>query len=494
MNGPTPPREPDHDEALERLRAADPARGLEPDLAHLRSAVDARLAAPSARPVDELALRRVPRRWFAVAAVAAGALVVGGTGFGLGSITAGGRPADRVITLAEGSGASGATGESGAAETGDRAATDDALIYPPWGGRTVFTASGLSDATGSAPVYTLDAESAFSKETAERVARALGLDGEATKRFGSWVIGDQDGRGPSLTLSPDGQASVSYYDPTKDPYLCGTAAARQDAASSGIRCAPPAEGSAPRGEAAAARMRELLTAMGIRNTVEIEATLYDVPENGGPRMTTVTAHLVLGGQRAGVTWSATLVANGVQSFYGPTAPLVPLGEYAVVSENDAVRRLGDPRFGPIGGPVIAFDTADAAREAGSASGGRLAEEQGAPDEQEMTGGGTTDDVGGGASGAPDTAIAERIDPALGTRAVPEPTDEGTPPPTPEPGEPIPWPVTEVVITKARLGLAQHVLPDGASVLLPAYELADADGRTWSVLAVADGELDFSEPE
>jgi hypothetical protein len=52
-------------------------------------------------------------------------------------------------------------------------------------------------------------------------------------------------------------------------------------------------------------------------------------------------------------------------------------------------------------------------------------------------------------------------------------------------------VTQVELVSARLGLAQHTLPTGATVLLPAYELSSADGGTWSVVAVADDDLDFS---
>jgi hypothetical protein len=397
--------------------------------------------------------------------VAAGALAIGGTGFGLGAITAARAPAGDVVTLAEGLPASSERGGGGAA-------ADDAgsSIYPPISWRIVFKASGLSDEARRAPAWGLDAAGAFSKETAERVARALGLEGEAKQQFGSWQVGSTDGKGPSLTLSPDGAASVNYYDPTKDPYLCGTAAAREEAADSGIRCAPPVEGSAPRGADAARQMRQLLASMGIQVEVEIVTTEHDVPETGGPRMTSVTAHLVLGGQRAGLTWSATLVANGVQSFYGPTARLVELGQYDVVSENEAVRRLGDPRFGSSGGPIIAMDSEEAARA-------------------------TVDDAvaGDAAAGGQPGAGRGQTEPTQDIAAVP-PEQDQTVPPTPQPGAAIPWPVTEVTITKARLGLAQHTLPNGATVLLPAYELGDENNRTWSVLGVADARLDFAEKE
>jgi hypothetical protein len=282
------------------------------------------------------------------------------------------------------------------------------------------------------------------------------------------VVGPQDGTGPSLTLSPDGQASVNSYDPTKDPYLCAEVA-RDETADAELRrrCASNSSEPAPRGAAAAAQMRQLLASMGIDATVEIETTEYDVPESGGPRMTSVTAYLVLDGDRAGLTWSATLTGAGVQSFYGPTAAVVSLGGYGVVSENEAVRRLGDPRFGSFGGPVIAY--AEDAEDAEDAEGAVAGSGAGVP--------------------LPDTAVG-LVDPAV-TRVAPEPSGEPTVPPTPEPGSLIGWPVTEVTIVKARLGLTQQSLPTGATVLLPAFELSDSDGQTWSVIAVADSWLDFA---
>ena len=54
-----------------------------------------------------------------------------------------------------------------------------------------------------------------------------------------------------------------------------------------------------------------------------------------------------------------------------------------------------------------------------------------------------------------------------------------------------WQVKDVTITDARLGLAVQYQPDGAAVLLPAYELSDADGNVWSVVAVVDDQLDFT---
>ena len=77
-------------------------------------------------------------------------------------------------------------------------------------------------------------------------------------------------------------------------------------------------------------------------------------------------------------------------------------------------------------------------------------------------------------------------------------DQGTvwtpptaPPTTPSAGTAVAWPVNNVEITGARLGLASQYQADGTVLIVPAYEFTAADGGTWSVIAVADGSLDFT---
>ncbi len=109
-----------------------------------------------------------------------------------------------------------------------------------------------------------------------------------------------------------------------------------------------------------------------------------------------------------------------------------LGDYPVISEEDAVERLGDPRFaGAVLGPRQSG--ADEGTSSGSASGG----------------------------GAP------------------------------EPGGPIAWPVEDVTIVSATLTEVRYTLPGGTVLLVPAYDLADAAGSTWTVLAVDEELLDFA---
>jgi hypothetical protein len=69
-----------------------------------------------------------------------------------------------------------------------------------------------------------------------------------------------------------------------------------------------------------------------------------------------------------------------------------------------------------------------------------------------------------------------------------------PPAVPTPGASLAWPVNDVEIVGARLGLAGQWQPDGSVLQVPAYEFTDAGGGTWSVIAVADSALDFGVAE
>lgn len=463
------------DEAFARLHAADPAAGSTLDAAALRAEVARRTADGPAGSGDEpgtvgpLAGRR-RSRWLQAAAVAAAAAVVAGAGGYAVGAAGGDAPgavtAEAPITL------SGPAGEAATAMD-SAASTADMRIAPWFGGRTVFSSSGLPDDPTTGHAWAFDAASVFSADTAARVAGVLGVAGEPAQQFGAWTVGPQDGSGPTVSLQPDGTAGISYYDPTRDPWSCAASApdepdepdagAGADAAAPGAATldpalvdpalptlvAPscdPAAGAAPTGDAATSAVRDLLGSLG----VDPEGFQYEALE-GDSRASTVTAYQVVGDQQTGLTWSVTLVESGVQSLYGSLAPLVDLGEYPVVGAATAAERLNDPRFGAGGGgvmPLARAETADGAQ-------------------REAT-----------AGDAPAALPApEQADPTV--------------PPTAQPGAAIAWPVQQVTLTGARLGLSLVTGADGAALLVPAYELTDADGSAWSVVAVDEGSLDLA---
>ncbi|MFE4466835.1 hypothetical protein ACFRCR_17150, partial [Oerskovia sp. NPDC056781] len=249
--GPDAGRTPD--EAYERVRDADPAATVTPDLAAI-AAKDATVrahlgesygpapttdpgepdvttgATPSGDAPDELAVhrekkrRRVPLVGAAAAAVA-GVLAFGVGGYALGSAGGSGgssvATADAPIALQDV-----AAGNRGAAPEGVAMGAADAKMssMPGFGGRTVFTSAGLGTEGTSAPAWAFDAAGTFSAETAEKVASALGVAGEPRQEYGAWTVGPNDGQGPTVGVQPDGTTSVSFNDPTKDPWACAVVA------------------------------------------------------------------------------------------------------------------------------------------------------------------------------------------------------------------------------------------------------------------------------
>jgi hypothetical protein len=54
-----------------------------------------------------------------------------------------------------------------------------------------------------------------------------------------------------------------------------------------------------------------------------------------------------------------------------------------------------------------------------------------------------------------------------------------------------WPVRDVEIVSARLGIASHWQQDGSVSVVPTYEFTDAAGGIWPVIAVAESSLDVA---
>ncbi|MCV2394964.1 hypothetical protein OEB99_11660 [Actinotalea sp. M2MS4P-6] len=426
------------DEAFDRLRAADPAAGSEPDLRALRAAVAARAEAGAAAG-DQLATRRA--RW-PIAAAAAAALVIGaGGGYAIGAVqgtaSSGSDEALSVATAEDG--AMGGAMESAAPEPGRVAgggvASDSSMAAGDaawWGyGRTVFTAQGLSDQAGTAQVRAVDAAAVFDADSMAAAATVLGVPGTPEQTDGVWAVGPQDGSAASLSMYPEGNAGLNFYDPTADPWSCTAEDAAKDTG-----CTERDLGPAPSATEAEAQLADLLGALGL------DAAGFQIEADAGSdtQWTYVTAYEVIDGVRTGRTWSASYTGGGLQSLYGSLAPLVDLGEYPVVSPVEAVARLSDPRFGT-SGPMWFDDTV-----------------------------GLSDSVS--------------------TLPAPDAVPTGVPD-TPEPGSPVSWPVQHVTITGAELVSGMQTDGAGAVLLVPTYRLTGSDGSVWSVLAVADDALDFS---
>ncbi|MGW9631036.1 hypothetical protein ACWGST_10060 [Agromyces sp. NPDC055520] len=475
---------------IARLRAADPAAGVEAragftdDVLAQTTASNADTSSasnvnasnantPTPDPsntseataeVADLTVERARRRprWVPIAAVAASLAVVGGVGFGLGSVTGGADLASGAaspITLQAGSPLNGQAQNgaqngamNGALEGSQAFAADgkmaapgtSSLMYPYGFGRNSFSASGLATAESRAPAYAYDARAASNTETVAALAGALGVEGAPVLQNGGWTVGPQDGTGATLYVGLDGTLGFSYSDSRINPWMCTATVepvpAVPDATTDGPTIMPgvpmcetptadiPSEG------AAIDAMRSIITAAGR----DADAFEYASETWEGAVTRTAQAWPVVDGQRIDQSWSVELTNEGIVNAYGTLADLVTLGQYDVVSEQEGFERLSDPRFGA-----------------------------------QMT-------------AMPFAAADVRAD-AMVEEWVP-PTE---PPATPTKGSAVSWPVNDVKIVSARLGLSTQWQPDGSVVVVPAYEFTDANGGTWSVIAVADTMLDFA---
>ncbi|MGI9823803.1 hypothetical protein [Agromyces sp. Marseille-Q5079] len=446
-----------------RLRAADPAAGVEPREGFVdevvaaatggATAADASAASGAGTPqVTDLAAERARRRrrWIPIAAVAASIVVFGGAGYAVGSANGGSTNlADAAAPPISLQGTSnGAVPEQDAAQSGAGAAESQKLagdmMYPYGSGRNAFQSSGLATTTGTAAGYGYDAPSASNPETVAALATALGVEGTPELKDGSWVVGPQDGSAESLTVGLDGMLSFSYYDPSIDPWSCPTTDGGDgaDGSEGGGEIDPgvvePCEptGTPPSEDVAIDALRAVITSAGR----DADAFEYTSETWEGSVTRTAQAWPVVDGQRLDQAWSVEVSEEGLLSASGALAELVPLGDYEIVSEQTAFERLSDPRFGA-----------------------------------QMT----------------TLPIAYRADaPAEATTEWVPPTE---PPAAPAAGTSVSWPVNDVEIVSARLGLASQWQADGSVIVVPAYELTDAAGGTWSVIAVAESMLDFATP-
>lgn len=437
-----------------RLSAADPAADVEPRASFADDVIAQATAeaandttdvtsdeAAAGATVTDLSTERARRRprWLPIAAVAASIAIVGGLGYGVGASTggtnlAGGAAAPislQPVTGSVGQAESGAV-SPGALDT-NFAGAQAMRAYPdmlmPWAfGRNSFSASGLSTSDGSALAYTYDPRSVSNAETVAALAAALGVEGTPELKDGSWLVGPQDGSAPRLGVSLGGTLSFWYSDPRVSSWQCaeGTGAAEAEP------CRP--EGDLPSESAAIDALRSIVTATGYdASAFEFSSETYE-----GAFSRTARAFPVVDGQRLDQSWYLELNDKGIASVSGTLAPIVELGEYSIVSEQEAFERLSDPRFGA-----------------------------------QMT----------------NMPIALREQPVDDTVTEWVPPTE--PPATPTSGVSLSWPVNDVEIVSARLGLTSQWQPDGSVLVVPAYEFTDAAGGTWSVIAVADSALDFA---
>ncbi len=329
-----------------------------------------------------------------------------------------------------------------APQASDTKVASSSMIWP--GFNTVFTpGKGLPNKSGAASGYTVDDTGIDRAALAAQLAKTFGVAGDPVKNDYGWSVGPTDGSGPTIYVNDDSSASWSYNNPSG--YGTPTPVAVDAPASSGVAgtTSGAVEGSpgpnptvspAPSKKDAQAWATDILTRLGVPlDKVDWQFDVYDP-------FTTATAYLTIKGERTQLQWSVTFFGDGeIASAYGFAAGLVEIPGYAIIGAKDAIARLSQPGWSALQPAMI-----------------------------------STGDV----------SIANDGQPAAEPTLPPNPTYLGRPA--------LGVTITVATITKAELGLAQYWQPDGTILLLPAYVISDKDGHQWSMLAVDDAYVAFTQ--
>ncbi|MGC0249243.1 hypothetical protein [Pseudactinotalea sp. Z1748] len=460
-SGPGTPEE-DDDAVLDRLRRADPARSVTPDLTALRAAVDHRIAsdapdheadddaphratAASRAEADDDDTAAVPtwarRSGWVVAASVATLLAVGVGGYVIGS-----QRSETPIVLTEGADHAESAAEEPFAVQRDEAAdaeedagvmaeedglmpADDVEPESGVGPARVpvpldFIEDGLPTEPGEAEAWMLDAAAVQPEETLADTAQALALSGTPEQVDGEWHLRDAD---VGLALRSDGAATLRYWNASAR-VACATTQGEgriseditADHECPGTEADPPQD---PEGTAA-----EFLDTIGV-DTGRLDLLAED------PRLAMVTVQAVPASmsEAPGAAWSVVVSQHGVVSAQGGLAEPVSLGTYTTISAANAVERLSDLRF------------------------------------------------------------TSHLWPRFDEHARGHWDQSGTPAPplTPEPGQPLRWPISQTRIVDADQGLRAYTHPEAGTLILPTWNLIDETGNIWPVPAVQEEFLDMA---
>ncbi len=188
----------------------------------------------------------------------------------------------------------------------------------------------LPDTPATASGYRVTDAGLIGADVAASLAAAFGVAGEAVAVDGGWLVGSDDGSGPSLRVADDPLVSWSFSDPA--------ASAASDAAK-------------PLGPDRAAELASnLLAGVG----VEVDAVAWQVDRYDAG--TTVTAWQLVDGSRSHLNWQVVF-GNGaaVSGVSGFAASLEEVAGYPVVGAATAVRRSALPTWAVIG-PTPVFET------------------------------------------------------------------------------------------------------------------------------------------
>lgn len=399
--------------------------------------------------------------------------------------------------------AAGAGSAPGAAEA--TALADEARIAM-WIDYDYVAGPGLGTSGGSGGVYQLR-RLGTPEEVLADMADQFGVDGTVgqTSYFDpawpSYVIGPEDGSGPSITVTWSGTGNWWYNNPAAYPApVCELVSYETETGTEQFEeCISPeipaSESLAPSEAEARAQAAELFAAMGL------DVAPDDVRVMADAWQTMATANLVVDGVATAIDYSIAWSPLGEIAWaYGHSIEVIDRGDFGTVSATAAVDRLDDGRWYGAGGPdyqggmdILAAESG-LTRDAVPATGGDTSvsspgEQPDAPVEPAPTDPGVVEP----SPGEP-TEPVEPTEP--GEEPVVEPTEPGEVPivePTTEPA-PLPEPETvTVTVDSAEATLLLLWDADGNAWLVPGYAMQHPDGFWNTIVSLVEGVIELPPP-
>lgn len=460
-----------HEDSLDdRLRKADPA------------GAGAKVSLTKALPTDGSS-RNIIRDWWLTTSTRSRRSLVGGVGVAAAAsvVIAGTFGATSpLIVLGDNTNPEAMSARS--------SAVSDSKMMMPFVSYEYVAGDNLSDAGGRGSVYRLEL-AGTPESVLTDAASYFGVAGEPQKSqyfdaaWPSYVVGPEDGTGPSVTIGWSGTGSWWYNNPAAYPEQKCLQEKRVGKGSDAyIECTeyePAVSGLNPN-EAETRRLAsEFFTAMG----VAFEADDINVMVDEWSSFASVA--LVVNGQKTAIEWSLSWSGNGELSWaQGNAVTVVNVGEFNTVSDVAAVDRLADWRWfgaGPTdyqGGMGVLRSSVDA--------GFGVAEGDAATDVPVE-------------STEPSEPVVEPTEAPVPSESE-EPVPSETDAPVVEPTEaPIPMPTEEEIpVQTITIDTSESVLllvwdASGNAWLVPGIALTGEDSWWQTVITLVEGVIQLPEP-
>lgn len=367
---------------------------------------------------------------------------------------------------------------------------------------------GLGTEGGSGGVYQLQ-RIGTPQEVLDDMAERFGVEGSPgeTSYFDpawpSYVIGPEDGSGPSITVTWSGTGNWWYNNPAAYPEpVCALVEYETENGTEQFEeCTQPeipaSESLAPSEAEARAEAAELFASMGL------DVAPADVRVSADTWQTMATANLVVDGVATAIDYSVAWSPLGEIAWaYGHSIEVVDRGDFGTVSATAAVDRLDDGRWYGAGGPdyqggmnILAAESG-LARDAALVPGGDTSvsspvEVPGAPAVSVPTDPVPTE-PGVVEPGVVEPEPGEPTDPVAPTEPA-EPSEEPIVEPTTEPA-PLPEPSSvTVTVDAAEATLLLLWDADGNAWLVPGYAMQHPDGFWNTIVSLVEGVIELPPP-